>query len=382
MKHRLAVLASHPISYQAPLWRLLSADPEIELAVFFEKDTGVKPHYDREFGAVIQWDVPLLEGYSFGFIKNYLSFLGELRARRFDAILLHAWNSPLTWLAAGWATIIGTKVLLRAESPWSHERGKPAWKRAAKKVLLGGILFRLVSAFCYIGEQNKLFYLAYGVPSHKLFFAPYAVENDRFDRARAALPAKEELRRHIGLPPDAVVFLSVAKLIQKKRPLDILAAYRELPLPENGKALILVGEGSLRPVLEDYISGHNLKNVFLPGFVGQQDIPRYYAAADILVLPSGIGETWGLVVNEALCFGLPAVVSDMVGSASDLVQDGGNGFIVPAGDIKALAKALEKLAADAEQRAAFGRKSLGLVKGYSYEADAKGIKAALQYLRS
>ncbi len=82
------------------------------------------------------------------------------------------------------------------------------------------------------------------------------------------------------------------------------------------------------------------------GFQNQTELPAWYAAADVLVLPSDGGETWGLVVNEALACGTPAVVSDAVGCAPDLALDrdpGRTGAVFAVGDPAALADAVERL---------------------------------------
>lgn len=375
MSKRLAVLTSHPIHYQAPLWRLLAADPDIRLTVFFRSDIGLRPYHDAEFNKTIQWDLPLVEGYEHIFLKSTFDLLVRLWRGHYDALLVHAWNSPATWLAVLWAKLLGIRTMLRAESPWNQEADKSGWKHELKKALLQ-IFFAGIDRFLYIGEQNRRLYLNYGISERKLFFTPYAIENERFFAdAKKLRDERDKLRAEMGLPKDATVFLSVGKLIDKKRHMDMLAAYVRISSPQ--KALVIVGEGELRPSLEKYIEEHKLQNVHFPGFKGQTEISPYYAAADAFVLPSGPGETWGLVVNEAMCFGLPLIVSDIVGSAVDLVQVGKNGYVFPMGDVDALTKAMEELARDPVRRAAFGKKSREIVEGYSYEKDVEGIKKVL-----
>src|SRR5581483_3191529 len=120
-----------------------------------------------------------------------------------------------------------------------------------------------------------------------------------------------------------------------------------------------------------------LAQVVLTGFVNQGQIADYYAAADVLVLPSG-HEPWGLVLNEAMCFGLPVIASDAVGAAPDLVRPGENGWTYPVGDVDALARALEAAVEDPARRSAMGRRSRAIVAGYSYDADVAGILDALR----
>src|SRR3990172_7079616 len=97
--------------------------------------------------------------------------------------------------------------------------------------------------------------------------------------------------------------------------------------------------------------GHvGARGVRIAGFLNQSELPAAYAAADVFVLPSAFHETWGLVVNEAMNFDLPVVVSDKVGCGADLIEPGRNGFIVPHDDTAQLAEAIGRLVGDAEMR--------------------------------
>jgi glycosyltransferase involved in cell wall biosynthesis len=372
---KLAVFAPHPIYYQTPLWQMLANDPSIDLTVFFASKMSVGSYYDPEFGKTITWNLPVLEGYRHQFIKSIPAFVMELRRDHFDAILLNSWNSFGVWAILIAAKFGGVRVLLRSENPWNQEALKTGWRQAPRRIFLKG-LFKAVNAFLYIGKENRELYLRYGVPEEKLFSTPYAVDNARLV---ASVPdtnaASQEVRRRLKIAEDDIVIIAVGKLIQKKRPLDLIKAYEALST--NNKALIIVGDGELRPSLEKYVTEHNIRNVHFAGFVGQADIGCYYAAADIFVLPSGAGETWGLVVNEALCFGLPIVISDMVGSAADLVRSGENGYTFPLGNIAELARNLALLIEQPALRAKFGQKSREIVREYSYEADVAGILKAL-----
>ncbi len=111
MKHKLAVLTSHPIQYQAPLFKKLVERPEVDLTVYFCWDFGVKEEYDVEFGKKIKWDIPLLEDYKYKFLKNFslkpsskfwgqinFGITNELRKNNYDAILVFGWNSFTNWL--------------------------------------------------------------------------------------------------------------------------------------------------------------------------------------------------------------------------------------------------------------------------------------------
>ena len=129
-------------------------------------------------------------------------------------------------------------------------------------------------------------------------------------------------------------------------------------------ALVYMGEGALRKDIEQYIQEHNLKNVFISGFINQSAVSEFYSLADIYVLCS-FSETWGLSTNEAMNFGLPVILSDAVGCAHDLVD--GNGYIFKSNDLDDLStKLLQLLTAGKEKFTEMQKKSFEIVDKYSY----------------
>ena len=146
--------------------------------------------------------------------------------------------------------------------------------------------------------------------------------------------------------------------------------------------LLFVGEGELEARLKARVAeappSAQARVRFL-GFKGQRELPAYLDLADVLALPS-LREPWGLIVNEAMCAGAAILVSDRVGATPDLVRDGGNGRVVPAGDVAALRAALAELVFDPERLAQMGTRSREIIAGWSYDQDIDGLKAALSAL--
>jgi glycosyltransferase involved in cell wall biosynthesis len=140
--------------------------------------------------------------------------------------------------------------------------------------------------------------------------------------------------------------------------------------------LIMVGEGKLRPEMERYIASKELNNIILTGFVNQSEIAKYYSIADLFVMCSGSGETWGLSVNEAMCFSLPVIVSETTGCSVDLVENGINGFTFEEGNIPALAKAIKRILDNKELREDFGRTSQIIIRNYSNQHIVNNLKEA------
>lgn len=382
------MLASHPIQYQAPLFRALAARREIDLVVFFCSRWGVERYCDPGFGVSFSWDVPLLDGYRHIFLKNLSPrpspshFWGVINPGitaailrgGFDAIWIHGWYLASNWLAWVAGASSRTPVLLRGESSGLAEPG--GLKGKMKRTVLTAF-FERISGFLAIGTSNATFYRSYGVPEEKIFWTPYAVDNGFFrEQARNLAGQKRLLREKEGISQDLPVILFCGKLIEKKCPFDLLRAFAILGGYPKA-SLVFVGDGPLRPKMECFVSEHRLANIYFLGFRNQTELPVCYAMADLLVLPSSV-EPWGLVLNEAMCFGLPVIASDRVGAAADLVQEGINGFTYPVGNVKALADRLQGVLADEQGRQEMGLQSCAIISRWGIKEDAEGLLKALR----
>ena len=383
MKLKLAIVETHPIQYKAPLFRKLAADPRLDLKVFF----AMVPDAAQQgagFGVAFEWDAPLLAGYPHEVLANRAKrpsvtafagcdtpgIYGRLRALRPDAVLVNGWVAK-TCLQALWACKrLGIPCLVRGEA--NLLRPRAAWKHA-----LHGLLLRQYAGWLAIGSANREFYRFHRCPEARIFWAPYAVDNDFFAAQAAARAGKRrELRAAFGLPADAVVFLFAGKLEAKKRPADLLAAVARLPADLKSRVNVLIaGDGSLRDDCERRARAENLPVAFA-GFLNQSRLPDAYAAADVLVLPSDAGETWGLVVNEAMASGRPAVLSRAAGCCADLVVENETGRSFECGDVAALADVLAGYARDPAAAARHGAAAAERVRAFGLDAAAAGIAAA------
>lgn len=382
MAINLAALISHPIQYQVPLFRCIAEKDGVNLTVYFCDPRGVEVREDPGFGEKIAWDIPLLKGYEYEFLPNHAfasdtgSFTGCINPgivdrvvrRDYDALWIHGYASMTNWLAFVTAGLTNVPVILRGES--TLQDPPPVIFRTAKRVTLRA-LFRSIDAFAAIGTRNREFYRSYGIPEQNLFDAPYTVHNEFFQRWEAELPTAEQLRREEALPPDRPVVLFVGKLIERKRPGLLFEAFDAATDPGEA-TLIYVGEGLRREALERRVNQcGRAADVIFTGFQNQSRLPRYYKLADLFVLPSA-QENWGLVINEAMNFGLPVISTDAVGASADLVDER-NGCVVPSDDREALAAALGATLSDAEKRARMGNRSRERIEDWNIEASANGI---------
>ncbi|HEY2038055.1 MAG TPA: glycosyltransferase family 4 protein [Edaphobacter sp.] len=393
---RLAYLVSHPIQYQVPLLRRIAKEPDIDLTVFFGSDFSVKGYKDAGFGGVgVKWDVPLLEGYHHEFLPvlrdnarvtpitpmNYgiaRRLQGEQGGPAFDVLWVHGYASVNALHGITAANGLGIPVLVRAES-WLGDRQRSGAKLAAKRLFFR-TLSQMIDGVMPIGTLNAEYWRYYLGEDFPLFLMPYAVDNEFFQKRSAeAAPRREELRRELNLSPDRPVILFASKLQQRKRTDDLLEAYKRLsPAPgvEPHPYLVIVGDGEQRQTLEHQARQSGLESIRFCGFKNQSELPRYFDLATVFVLPSR-HEPWGLIVNEVMNAGRAVIVSDEVGCQRDLITDGVEGAIFPAGNVEALADALRRTLATPETAIEMGRRGLERISKWGYEEDVRGLRTAL-----
>ncbi|WP_436714934.1 glycosyltransferase family 4 protein [Roseiconus lacunae] len=388
---KIAFVTSHPIQYQVPIFRHLAAREDLRFVAMF----AMVPDASRQgvgFGIDFEWDIPLLEGYDYEVLQNVskcpsvVNFSGcdtpriaqTLLDQQIDAVVVNGWvvKSCLQTLRACRRNKL--PCIVRGES--NHLRPRPWWKRLAQRKLV-----RQFDAYLSIGNANREFYQSYGVTDHSLFDARYCVENERFFEASASLRGQRtELRRSWGVPPGATCFLFCGKFEAKKHPIELLHSFREAYLSNHSDRpiyLLMVGDGELRSECEQIVKRYRLPVTFT-GFLNQSEIVASYIASDCLVLPSDHGETWGLVVNEAMACGMPAIVSSQVGCQSDLVRDHETGFVFDFGDWPMLTRVILEAASDRSRLRQLGQAAQTLIGDYSPSSAADGIVSAARWALS
>lgn len=384
MTFKLGILASHPIQYQAPLFRELVRS--FDLHVFFaHKQTG-QAQAAAGFGVAFEWDVDLLSGYKHTFLENVAkrpdtgAFLGcdtpdiekQIEYGEFDAFLVTGWHLKAYWQAIRACRRHGVPVMVRGDSQLGTPRN---WlKRIAKKLLYPWVINQF-DACLYVGQRNRAYLQHYGANPARLFFAPHCVDTLAFSQAASEVD-RVGFRASWGLEPQDRVVLFVGKLVARKRPEDLVRAAAQLL--QQGQRIVLVwaGDGPCRQGLQELGTLLQVPMLFL-GFCNQSQLPAVYRAADVLALPSEGSETWGLVVNEAMACGTPCVVSDACGCGDDMVVPNITGEIYELGQVDALATALKNVfmsARDTLKISAHGDR-------YSVAATASGVLAAVAALQ-
>jgi glycosyltransferase involved in cell wall biosynthesis len=344
---RIGFLVSHPIQYYAPLFRELAR--RCDLTVLFAHRQTAEQQAKSGFDVAFEWNVDLLSGYDSRFLTNVATrpstdrysgcdtpgVADEIARGKFDGFIVPGWALRSYGQAAQACRRLRVPVLVRGDSQLG---GRNMALRLVKAAVFPHLLRRF-DGFLYVGQRNREYLLHYGAPSHRMFFSPACVDNDAFAKASA------EARRLAAdtFPRErARRVLFAGKLLARKRPADLVHAIGRLR--DRTVEVAFAGSGPLEPALRTLAAEIGVRANFL-GFINQAELPAVYASADVLALPSEYDETWGLVVNEAMACGVPAVVSDAVGCGPDLVEPGLTGATFPRGDVAALSKAIERVLA-------------------------------------
>ena len=367
---RLAIIASHPIQYVAPLYQRLARRDDLAIKVFFTWHAAEAPVADRGFGEPVAWDIPLAQGYDFERIANVAAdpgthhFFGLRNPMLVDRVM--AWQ-PDAVIINGWAWFShlqalhalhrrGVRTFFRGDSHLlDGPTSGPRW--LVKRSLLRRV-FSWPAGFLVVGAANRAYYERFGVEAARLHACPHSVDVARFAEPADALEWQAaEWRTHLGISPAQTVVLFAGKFERKKRPVELMRTVQRLGNPDI--VLALVGGGELQNEIDGIAAAEPARFRVIP-FQNQSRMPVVYRLGDLFVLPSANGETWGLAVNEALACGRPVLVSDRVGCAADVVEPG-SGRVCPWNDLDAFGTAMNELAQDRDRlmamRAAAARRA-------------------------
>ncbi|MFM6320749.1 MAG: glycosyltransferase, partial [Microcystis panniformis] len=224
---------------------------------------------------------------------------------------------------------------------------------------------------------SKRFLESLNVDSERIFITPYVVDNEGIAKT-AQLTNRNQIRSEWQVPIDAVVVVFCAKFIPRKRPQDLVKAFALANVANS--YLVLVGDGPLKESLQEEVEQLGIaERVKFLGFVKYSLLPQVYASSDLLVHPAE-WEPYGLPVNEAMVCGIPAVVSDRVGSGYDLVQEGVTGFTYPSGDVDALTSILKTTLGNQETLKRMGKAATERMKTWSFRENAEAHVEAVKKL--
>jgi glycosyltransferase involved in cell wall biosynthesis len=377
---KLAIISTHPIQYNAPFFKILAQDIRFSTKVFYTLGKEASDFVDPGFRKSISWDIPLLEGYTYEFVRNVSSkpstssFKGIVNPTLVNSIQQYGATDILVY---GWSFSSHLKVMryfknkariyFRGDSTLLDE--KSGLKSVLRRLWLSWV-YKHIDVALYVGTNNKEYFLKYGVKDTALTFAPHAIDYARFNDYQYE-GAVKKLKYELGITDEAKVFIFTGKFEWKKNPTLLVKAFNKLHV--SNAFLVMVGSGALEEAVKKE-AGDNPNIRFLT-FQNQSIMPVIYRIGDVLVLPSdGPGETWGLCINEAMACSRSIIVSDKVGCAIDLVQPGKNGCIFKSGDQDELINILTLLCNKTkDELAQMGKSSNNIIKNWSYQVSASAV---------
>ncbi|NEO21435.1 glycosyltransferase family 4 protein [Moorena sp. SIO4A5] len=386
----LAIIDTHPIQYRAPVYRSLQKQFGIPLTVVYGSDFSIKGYKDQEFGTTFAWDIDLLSGYN----SIFLSQVSQGGALCFDDVSAKGLSQTLDRLKPKAILLTGYQhrlyksaifkswksrypILFRAETT-DHARSRNSFKRCIRDMSLQ-LLYHNCQKLLYIGQRSKQHFQRLSCPEEKLIRSPYCIDPSPFQLNDIDhTTCRRTTRQKFGISDSQVVLLFSGKLSDRKRPDLILKAAKHLPSKIRDRIIVMfLGNGELAESLnQEAACEPSIKTHFL-GFQNQTALSCYYHTADLLILPSQHSETWGLVVNEALHHGLPAIVSDAVGCAPDLIIPGETGAVFEVNSAESLAQAIMGFIS-LFNRIDVHQNCRNHVSKYSVEKAAAGITQAYQ----
>lgn|GEM_PF-2116175 len=375
-KIKVFALWTAPAPYSVAWLSRLAQQTQIDLLVAYQHSVNLGHAY---------WNLHLpyrnISFNSSGILKGLLTvpkILSVLSRFRPDVVFFGnpVWPiiSKMLWL---WCLLTGTPYTFLGDG--NAKKPMSWWKHLRNKVFITPFI-RFAQRVVVIGTNNQSLYRRYGSIPQKEVFAPYSVDTDFWlVQAETTLKRRDEIRQRLGVNDETTVFLYVGKLEDVKG-VDTLIEASALLQKRSGKKfkLLLVGTGSREAELKDLARNREIEQIV--NFCGkkqQNELADYYASADWFVLPSRT-EAWGLVINEALCFGLPVIASDAVGAVEDLVKDGVNGFVFIKDEVESLLEALEKaINTEGEQRKRMREEARKVIDQWNIKSMVGGLLQAV-----
>ncbi len=346
-----------------------------------EKDRKWKLDYlkTRNYKLTILKDAKLFEikKQNRFFYLGGLSFIKRILKREFDTIIFKGGTRFIGPICAFLARIRGIKTVLWEQN--SVDTTNTPLKKFVKKLYINDKLF---TGFISYGNHVKDLILKLNPEADKkIFFALSPIDNQKYrNRYLKLKPKKNFIKKQLGINPEEKIILYTGRFVEEKNLFNLLEAVSNLKINSGIKfKCLLVGGGKLEKELEQEVINKGIQNtVYLVPFKEFSKLTMFYTIADVFVLPS-IFEPWGLVVNEAMNFNLPAVVSNKVGCATNLIQQGGNGYVYDIEDNVQLFKYLLKAMNNSEE---MGSKSSEFISNVNFEQVCRSINNCINNIKS
>ena len=277
--------------------------------------------------------------------------------QKWDAIVVCGYAYPTTVLAMLYMRLHRIPFYMEVDGGLIREGSGP-------KYWFKRLLVSQASAWISSGCYTTKYLMHYGAREDRMHLYPFTSLWEKEIPACVPTEAeKQAIREELGMTRKKIV-LYVGRFDPKKGMDDLLRVSGKL---DQEAGIYFVGGEPTEEHLA-FCLENGLDNVCFVGFKKKEELAQYYKAADLLVLPTK-SDVWGLVINEAMAFGLPVVTTDRCVAGMELVEPGVNGYLVPIDDDQALVSAVNTVLA--EDYRAMGRDSLEKIRPYTIENMAK-----------
>jgi len=333
------------------------------------------------YGVETTTEIEGMDGVNYQIMSNHLGIAEGLIKKAwgdYDILVGGSWDSipeiveSVYYYTVAW---LRRKPIILWREDWAWE--DTSLKSKLIRPLINWMV-RTSSAIVVPGSKHQEYFLQLGSRPEKIFIMPnvsnQTVQKD--DPEKAAY-----LRGKMGLEHKKIV-MYVGRLIKRKGVQYLLQALEKIKTEDV--MLLILGDGECEDELKSIVKELGLADkVIFTGNIAQEELVSYYIMSDLVVVPSithGIGDPWVLVLNEAMYFKKPVIATDAVGAASDMIDEGKNGFIVPEKDSPALARAMDKILEDDGLRLKMSQKSYEIIKDqFRYTNMVEGFKKAVDY---
>ncbi|QGQ97222.1 glycosyltransferase family 1 protein [Paenibacillus psychroresistens] len=277
----------------------------------------------------------------------------------------------------------GIPVVMVFHGPWSEEiKLEGQGLRHKLKTLIARNIeqkaYRLADHFVVLSEAFRdILHQKYGVPMSKISIIPGAADTQRFQPFEV-FKDRVALKRSLDIPEDHTIVLTVRRLVNRMGLLQLLDAWKEVIQIHPKSILLIGGRGPLLDELNERIKLHGLVDkVKLLGFIADGDLPKYYQAADLFVVPTQNLEGFGLITVEAMASGLP-VMATPVGGNREILQAFRPKMLFDSPRSEDMAKGLIRLMGQKEQWPTAEECRSHVMEKYTWEQVVKQVEAVLQ----
>ncbi|MDF2540685.1 MAG: cotSA [Herbinix sp.] len=331
-----------------------------DLTVLFEKATSTERDESWEEHHFIHFRGVILKGIDFDVDKAVsVQMIRYLNQYKTETIVVSDLATPTGIMAIEYMKLCKIPYLLEGDGGFAGSGS--GWKESLKKQIIKG-----AKAYLSTSRSHDEYFLTYGASKERLYRYPFtSIKEEDILPAVVDQEKKQRLKQKLGIAREKAI-LTVGQFIHRKG-FDLLlkAAKRIDP---NAAIVIIGGEPTER--YYDLIDRLDLDNVYFVGYQSKVKLKEYFCMADVFVLPTR-EDIWGLVINEAMAYGLPVVTTNRCIAGLELIEDEKNGYIVPVGDRKKLAETINLLLNRDELRESIANHNLNKIREFTVERMAE-----------